>query len=86
MLVHELCMMSGVLQVLREVLREHEWDFENALGSLLMFSSESGEVKIFLDYVGYECYDAKKNSKCESKQHGSVLMQYFFDSAKIRIA
>ncbi|KAF4072232.1 hypothetical protein AMELA_G00260750 [Ameiurus melas] len=27
--------------VLREVLREHEWDFENALGSLLMFSSES---------------------------------------------
>lgn len=52
MLVHELCMMSGVLQVLREVLREHEWDFENALGSLLMFSSESGEVKIFLDYVG----------------------------------
>ncbi|KAB5567498.1 hypothetical protein PHYPO_G00233460 [Pangasianodon hypophthalmus] len=27
--------------VLREVLREHEWDFENALGSLLLFSSES---------------------------------------------
>ncbi|XP_076859714.1 SWI/SNF-related matrix-associated actin-dependent regulator of chromatin subfamily A containing DEAD/H box 1A [Brachyhypopomus gauderio] len=28
-------------QVLRDVLREHDWDYENALGSLLMFSSES---------------------------------------------
>ncbi|KAG7332383.1 hypothetical protein KOW79_004217 [Hemibagrus wyckioides] len=28
-------------EVLRDVLREHEWDFKNALGSLLMFSSES---------------------------------------------
>ncbi|TRY86529.1 hypothetical protein DNTS_010147 [Danionella cerebrum] len=26
-------------EVLRDVLREHEWDFENALGSLLVFSS-----------------------------------------------
>lgn len=26
-------------QILRDVLREHEWDYENALGSLLMFSS-----------------------------------------------
>lgn len=50
-LVHELCMMSGVLQGLREVLKDHEWDFENALGSLLMFSSDSGETQIFLDYV-----------------------------------
>lgn len=37
--------MSGVLQVLRDILREHEWDFENALGSLLLFSSESGKIK-----------------------------------------
>lgn len=50
-LERELRMMSGVLQVLREVLSEHEWDFENAMGSLLMFSSESGEVQIFLDYI-----------------------------------
>lgn len=42
--MHELCMMSGVLQGLREVLRDHEWDFENALGSLLTFSSDSGEA------------------------------------------
>ncbi|XP_036434337.1 SWI/SNF-related matrix-associated actin-dependent regulator of chromatin subfamily A containing DEAD/H box 1A isoform X2 [Colossoma macropomum] len=28
-------------EVLRDVLREHDWDLENALGSLLMFSSES---------------------------------------------
>uniref|UniRef100_A0AAR2L5R5 DNA helicase n=1 Tax=Pygocentrus nattereri TaxID=42514 RepID=A0AAR2L5R5_PYGNA len=27
--------------VLRDVLREHDWDLENALGSLLIFSSES---------------------------------------------
>uniref|UniRef100_A0A8C1VK27 DNA helicase n=1 Tax=Cyprinus carpio TaxID=7962 RepID=A0A8C1VK27_CYPCA len=26
-------------EVLRDVLREHDWDYENALGSLLMFSS-----------------------------------------------
>lgn len=39
-------------QVLRDVLREHEWDFKNALGSLLMFSSESGKIEIFLDHVG----------------------------------
>ncbi|KAF5905300.1 ATP-dependent helicase 1A, partial [Clarias magur] len=30
--------------VLRDILREHEWDFENALGSLVMFSSESDSV------------------------------------------
>ncbi|XP_035378006.1 SWI/SNF-related matrix-associated actin-dependent regulator of chromatin subfamily A containing DEAD/H box 1A isoform X2 [Electrophorus electricus] len=28
-------------EVLRDVLREHDWDYENTLGSLLMFSSES---------------------------------------------
>ncbi|XP_066500643.1 SWI/SNF-related matrix-associated actin-dependent regulator of chromatin subfamily A containing DEAD/H box 1A isoform X2 [Hoplias malabaricus] len=28
-------------EVLRDVLKEHEWDLENALGSLMMFSSES---------------------------------------------
>uniref|UniRef100_A0AAR2IRE5 DNA helicase n=1 Tax=Pygocentrus nattereri TaxID=42514 RepID=A0AAR2IRE5_PYGNA len=28
-------------EVLRDVLREHDWDLENALGSLLIFSSES---------------------------------------------
>lgn len=45
-------MKSGVFQILRDVLSEHEWDYENALGSLLMFSSESGKVQIILDYVG----------------------------------
>ncbi|XP_046728087.1 SWI/SNF-related matrix-associated actin-dependent regulator of chromatin subfamily A containing DEAD/H box 1A isoform X2 [Silurus meridionalis] len=32
--------------VLRDVLKEHEWDFENALGSLYMFSSESDSSPI----------------------------------------
>lgn len=41
-------MTSSVLQVLKEVLSEHEWDFENAMGSLHMFSSESGEVQLLL--------------------------------------
>lgn len=37
------CVMNWLLQVLRDVLIEHDWDFDNALGSLLLFSSESGE-------------------------------------------
>lgn len=49
-LVYEPSMISDVLQVLREVLSEHEWNFENAFGSLLIFSSESGEGQIFVDY------------------------------------
>ncbi|KTF89392.1 hypothetical protein cypCar_00014384, partial [Cyprinus carpio] len=33
-------------EVLRDVLREHDWDYENALGSLLMFSSTEDEDSI----------------------------------------
>ncbi|XP_017324361.1 SWI/SNF-related matrix-associated actin-dependent regulator of chromatin subfamily A containing DEAD/H box 1A isoform X2 [Ictalurus punctatus] len=57
--------------VLREVLREHEWDFENALGSLLMFSSESDSNPKEIEKMSKPSSNSKPSkSRKESSEDG----------------
>ncbi|KAK3565777.1 hypothetical protein QTP86_015040 [Hemibagrus guttatus] len=59
-------------EVLRDLLRGHEWDFKNALGSLLMFSSESDSSPGEIEKTTSEQSSHSKPSKSrqESSEEG----------------
>ncbi|XP_072537967.1 SWI/SNF-related matrix-associated actin-dependent regulator of chromatin subfamily A containing DEAD/H box 1A isoform X2 [Salminus brasiliensis] len=54
-------------EVLRDVLREHDWDIENALGSLLLFSSESDS--------SFEVAQKKKSKASENSKPASNVQE-----------
>ncbi|XP_048065637.1 SWI/SNF-related matrix-associated actin-dependent regulator of chromatin subfamily A containing DEAD/H box 1A isoform X1 [Megalobrama amblycephala] len=59
-------------EVLRDVLREHEWDYENALGSLLVFSStDSSSPEDQRKQKSKSSHSKEKNGKSLQKPDSS---------------
>uniref|UniRef100_A0A673GB20 DNA helicase n=1 Tax=Sinocyclocheilus rhinocerous TaxID=307959 RepID=A0A673GB20_9TELE len=63
-------------EVLRDVLREHDWDYENALGSLLVFSSTGDYYFSSVSTQKTQKSTVSKNTSFKRKRGDELLLNY----------
>lgn len=69
-------------EVLRDVLREHDWDYDNALGSLLVFSStDSSSPEDQRKQESKSSYSREKNDKTLQKPDSSASLSRWLTAA-----
>ncbi|XP_039535458.1 SWI/SNF-related matrix-associated actin-dependent regulator of chromatin subfamily A containing DEAD/H box 1A isoform X1 [Pimephales promelas] len=69
-------------EVLRDVLREHDWDYENALGSLLVFSStDSSSPEDQRKQESKSSYSREKNDKTLQNLNSSSSLSRWLTAA-----